>query len=181
MNGKPDMAVENSFLAGADTLVSMLYNELKFIARREHHRAGAPQTLQATALINEAYIKLKRREGFESKAHFLGAAATAMRHILIDAARARLTSKRDGEVYAFTESLDSFMAAGAQDREIVKLGDALKLLTEMDRNLAQVIECRFFAGLDEKETAEVLGVSDRTVRRWWVQARAWLHREMVTA
>jgi RNA polymerase sigma factor (TIGR02999 family) len=162
-----------------DELISMLYDELRGIARREHYRAGSPQTLQATALISEAYIKLQKREGWESKSHFLGCASTAIRHILIDAARARMTAKRGSGELNFTRSLDSLAAAVTEDADVVRLGDALKLLAEMDANLAQVVDCRFFAGLDEKETAQVMDVSDRTIRRWWVQARAWIHAELV--
>lgn len=158
-------------------MIASLYDELRVIARREHIRAGRPQTLQTTALINEAYLKLSRREGWASHAHFLGCAATAIRNILIDAARARLSAKRDAPTYSFTESLDS-LGAAPEDREVVRLGDTLQALSTLDPNLAKVVDCRFFAGLDERETAEVLGVTDRTVRRWWVQARAWIHKEM---
>ena len=157
--------------------MATLYDELHVIARREHRRAGAPQTLQTTALVSEAYIKLQKRDGWESKAHFLGCASTAIRHILIDAARARLAGKRDAELETFTRSLD-VAAAMPEDGEIVRLGDALKALSALDPNLAQLIDCRFFAGLDEVETAKVLGVSDRTVRRWWTTARAWIYREL---
>lgn len=174
------MALANSFSGTADELVASLYDELRTIARREHYRAGGPQTLQTTALISEAYIKLQKREGWESRSHFLGCAATAIRHILIDSARARMTGKRDAEVESYTRSLD-VAAAVPEDGEIVRLGDALKVLAKFDPKLAQVVDCRFFAGLDEVETAEVLGVSDRTVRRWWTQARAWIHLEMAAA
>ena len=153
---------------------------MRTIGRREHFRAGSPHTLQATALIGEAYIKLQRRDGWESKSHFLGCAATAMRHILIDAARARLSGKRNAEVESYTRSLD-VAAAMPEDGEILRLGDALKALAEMDPKLAQVVDGRFFAGPDEGETAAGLGVSDRTVRRWWTQARAWIHLEMAAA
>jgi RNA polymerase sigma factor (TIGR02999 family) len=166
--------------AVADALIEDLYAELRSIARREHFRAGSPQTLQPTALINEAYMKLRSRQGWDSQSQFLGCAATAIRHILIDAARARLASKRSGPTYSFTEQLDSLAGAAPEDAEVVRLGDALKLLSKFDANLAQVVDCRFFAGMDERETAQVLGVSDRTVRRWWVQARAWIHNEMAT-
>ena len=102
-----------------------------------------------------------------------------MRHILIDAARARLASKRGGASdYSFTQSLDSLAAAVPEDEQVLKLGDALEELKRLDANLAQVVDCRFFAGMTEEETAKVLGVSDRTVRRWWLQARAWVHKEM---
>ena len=174
------MPPEDNFAGGADALVQLLYDELRVIARREYSRAGSPQTLQATALIGEAYIKLQRREGWESKSHFLGCAATAMRHILIDAARARLTGKRFAETESYTRSLD-VAAAAPEAGEIVRLGDAVKALAQLDGKLAQVIDCRFFAGLDEAETAEVMGVSDRTVRRWWTQSRAWIYREMTAA
>ena len=174
------MTPEDNFAGDADALIATLYNELRTIARREHFRAGSPQTLQATALIGEAYIKLQKREGWESRSHFVGCAATAIRHILIDAARARMTGKRDAEVESYTRSLD-VAAAMPEDGEIVRLGDALKALAEIDPKLAQVVDCRFFAGLDEVETAEVLGVSDRTVRRWWKQARAWIHLEMAAS
>ena len=172
--------LDDGSIGPTDELIVTLYNELRVIARREHYRAGSPQTLQATALIGEAYLKLQKRAGWESEAHFLGCAATAIRHILIDAARARLAGKRDAEVESYTRSLD-VAAAAPEDGEIVRLGDALKALTALDPKLAQVIDCRFFAGLDEAETARVLGVSERTVRRWWTQARAWVYREMAVA
>lgn len=162
-------------------MITALYDELRIIAHREHYRAGLPQTLQTTALINEAYVKLRKAEGWESRSHFLACAATAMRHILIDAARARLASKRNAPTYRFTQSLDSLGAAVPEDDQVVKLGEALEALKRLDANLAQVVDCRFFAGMDEKETAEVLGVTDRTIRRWWVQARAWIHHEMAAA
>ena len=177
---KSDSDRQSSIPAIADDYVALLYDELRVIARREHYRAGSPQTLQATALIGEAYIKLQRRDGWESKSHFLGCAATAMRHILIDAARARLAVKRDAEVESYTRSLD-VAAAAPQDGELIRLGDAIKALSNLDPKLAQVIDCRFFAGMDEIETAAVLGVSERTVRRWWTQARAWVYREMTVA
>ena len=95
-----------------------------------------------------------------------------------DAARARMTAKRGAGDYAFTESLDSLAAAAPEDEDVVRLGEALQRLARLDPNLAQLIDCRFFAGMTEEETAKVLGVSDRTVRRWWLQARAWVHKEM---
>ena len=91
-----------------------------------------------------------------------------------------MAGKRDAEIENYTRSLD-VAAAIPEDGEIVRLGDALRALSELDPKLAQVIDCRFFAGLDEAETADVLGVSDRTVRRWWTQARAWIYREMAEA
>lgn len=162
---------------GSDVLIATLYDELKVIARREHFRAGGGQTLQATALVSEAYLKLSKRKDWESERHFLGCAATAIRHILIDAARARMAAKRGVPEYAFTQSLD-LLAATPEDEDVVRLGEALKSLAALDPKLAQLIDCRFFAGMTEEETANVMGVSDRTVRRWWLQARAWVHNEM---
>jgi RNA polymerase sigma factor (TIGR02999 family) len=174
---EPDTPAHKNFSASSDQLIVALYGELRTIARREHFRAGSGATLQTTALINEAYVKLHKREGWESRNHFLGCAATAIRHILIDAARARLASKRDAPTYSLTQSM-SGVANPPEDAEVARLGEALKQLAQLDPNLAQVVDCRFFAGLSEVETAEILGVSDRTVRRWWVQARAWIHTEM---
>ncbi|MBC7522151.1 MAG: sigma-70 family RNA polymerase sigma factor [Sandarakinorhabdus sp.] len=168
------MAQNPDQIPEADALVISLYDELRGIARREHFRAGAPNTLQPTALINEAYMKLQHHAGWHSRSHFLACAATAMRHILIDAARARLTAKRAAITDVAANDADD-------DDEIMRLGDALKALSTMDPNLARVVDCRFFAGYDEKETADIMGVSDRTVRRWWVQARAWIHRELEAA
>lgn len=149
------------------------------MAHRERRKAGSPATLQTTAVLNEAYLKLYRRGSWQNREHFLGVAAAAMRHILIDAARARLAAKRGGggEVVPI-EELDWRMSVGTEDRELIRLGDALKDLEALDPQLARLVDCRFFAGLDEAETGRVLGVSDRTVRRWWVQARAWLHAEL---
>jgi RNA polymerase sigma factor (TIGR02999 family) len=163
-------------MRSTDALIAELYNELRAIARREHARAGGPQTTPATALVNAAYLKLKDKREWESRGHFLGCAATAMRHLLIDAARARRSAKR-GAGFEFTQSIES-LSSESPDDALSELGDALKELGELDSNLAKVVDCRFFAGMSEEETAEVLGVSDRTVRRWWVQARAWLYRQM---
>ncbi|APW74012.1 MULTISPECIES: ECF-type sigma factor [Sphingopyxis] len=181
MSEEADTPAEKNGAEGPDALIAGLYGELRAIARREHYRAGQPQTLQTTALINEAYVKLRKADGWDSRSHFLACAATAMRHILIDAARARLASKRNAPTYSFTQSLDSLAAAVPEDEQVVRLGEALEELKRLDANLAQVVDCRFFAGMDEKETALILGVSDRTIRRWWVQARAWIHHEMAAA
>ena len=173
-----EINLDQSAASEADGLIAELYAELRTIAHREHYRAGMPQTLQTTVLISEAYVRLQRREGWASRQHFLACAATAMRHILIDAARARMTAKRSADLVPLNEATD---AGVADDSEIVRLGDALKTLSGIDEELARLVDCRFFAGFDEKETAQVLGISDRTVRRRWTQARAWIHREMLAA
>ena len=162
----------------SDELIKIFYDELRTIAKRERHRAGSPQTLQTTALINQAYIRLRGDRRWESRSHFLGFASTAMRHILIDAARSRLAAKRAGQHEAHSDLSEFEALSHADDAELVALGDALAMLAKRDPRLAQVVDCRFFAGLDERETGLVLGVTDRTVRRLWVQARAILYAEM---
>lgn len=174
---EPDSGRKDSFSAGTDQLIIDLYDELRTIAHREHFRAGMPQTLQTTALIGEAYVRLQRRQGWAGRTHFLGCAATAMRHVLIDAARARLSAKRAGQQVEATDDLP----APAEDTDLIKLGDALTALSSFDPDLARLVDCRFFAGYDEQETAEVLGISDRTVRRRWTRARAWIHAELAQA
>jgi len=160
-----------------DTLTQLLYDELHQIATREYRRAGSPNTLQPTALVSEAYIKLQRHAGWRDHNHFLASAVTAMRHILIDAARARMTAKRKAQRESLTLALD-VIAHDSDDQELVSLNDALLALAAVDPRLAKVVECRFFAGLSERETAGVLGVSERTALRWWNQARAWIHAEL---
>jgi RNA polymerase sigma factor (TIGR02999 family) len=162
----------------SEVLVRELYDELHLIARREYRRAGSPMTLQPTALVGEVYLKMRNRADWQSKAHFLGCAATAMRHVLVDAARARLSAKRSGQRESLTEALAEIESQVQDDEELVRLGDALAELGRHDPVLAQVVDCRFFVGLDEVETAKVLGVSDRTVRRWWTRARAWIYDQM---
>lgn len=162
----------------SEELVRVLYGELRRIAGREHRRAGSPMTLQPTALVGEAYLKMQGLPEWQNRAHFLGCAATAMRHVLLDAARARLRGKRNVPMTSLTGALVTLAAQPTGDAELVRLGDALTALARHDPQLAKLVDCRFFAGLDEVETGEVLGVTDRTVRRWWIRARAWIHEEM---
>lgn len=178
MDAIPDSPSEKNIEPGTDALVGTLYDELHVIARREHFRAGLPQTLQTTAVIHEAYLRLHRREGWNDKGHFLACAATAMRHVLIDGARARMSGKRDA---ALVPIHDNEAEVEREDRELLRLGDALVALALVDDQLAKLVDCRFFAGYDEQETAQILGISDRTVRRRWRQARAWIYREMTAA
>jgi RNA polymerase sigma factor (TIGR02999 family) len=163
--------------AGFDAVTQNLYSELRSMAHRERRRAGNPQTLQTTALINEAYLKLHQSDGWSSREHFLGTAATAMRHILIDAARARMSLKR-GEGVRAVELDEARDAAATSDEELIRVDEALAELAKLDPRLARVVECRFFAGYSEAETGKILGVSERTVRRDWLQAKAWLYRSL---
>ena len=159
-----------------DQLVVELYDDLRQIARREHFRAGTPGTLQTTALVGEAYLKLRRRADWQGRSHFLACAATAMRHVLIDGARARLRGKRTPPPPG-----DPLGPDAPGDAQLVRLGDALAELARVDPELARIVDCRFFAGYDEAETARVMGISDRTVRRRWTRARALIHAEMAEA
>lgn len=163
--------------APIDLLINQLYAALREIAHRERVRVGRPQTLATTALISETYVKLSQHAGWNSREHFLASAATAMRHILVDAARARLAQKRGSGQIA--QSLDDAFEVGAvEDDEVVRIDAALKELQQLDPRLTAVVECRFFAGYNEEETGRVLGISERTVRRDWLQAKAWLYRAL---
>ena len=163
--------------APVDALIEELYSALRVIAHRERLRVGRPQTMQTTALISETYVKLSQHTGWNSREHFLASAATAMRHILVDAARARLAQKRGSGEIAW-ELDDAFDVGEAADEDVVRIDEALNTLKLLDQRLAAVVECRFFAGYSEEETGRILGISDRTVRRDWLQARAWLFREL---
>ncbi|MCR5876764.1 sigma-70 family RNA polymerase sigma factor [Phenylobacterium sp. J426] len=162
--------------SGADRLASELWSELRKIALRERFRVNAGETLRATVLISEAWLKLRRRGEWRNDDHFLHSAALAMRHVLVDHARARLAAKRGaGKVDALTDDIEPFWES---DDRLVELDEALTRLGRLNPRLAQVVELRFFAGYSDEQTAALLGVTDRTVRRDWVKARAWLYREL---
>lgn len=161
-----------------DEMIALLYDDLRQTARRERRRVGRPLTVNTTAMINETYLKLFNKKHWNNTEHFMAVAATAMRHVLIDAARARMAQKRgDGAKRVDLDAAEE-ISIGTEDGEMLRLGDALESLAKIDPELAKLVECRFFAGLDEVETGKVMGISERTVRRRWVQARAFLHREM---
>jgi len=163
--------------AHLDALTGKLYKALRKIAHRERLRVGRPASFQTTALVNESYIKLRQSHGWNSEEHFLASAATAMRHALVDAARARLSAKR-GEGIVAVQLDDEHDIAAPEDDDVVRISEALAALQEVDERLVKVVECRFFAGYSEEQTARVLGISDRTVRRDWLQAKAFLFREL---
>ncbi len=161
----------------AAALIPLMYQDLRRIARRERNRVRAGVTLQTTALVHEAYLKLEHLSSFNDDEHFLRACALAMRHILVNHARGRMASKRGGGAASIPLD-DAPEMSGAPDEVILKINDALVGLAELSPRLAQVVECRFFAGYDDAETARALELTDRTVRRDWVKARAWLRREL---
>ena len=160
-------------------LVRALYAELRTVASRERWKLGNAGTLQTTALISETWLKLHRVQSWNDRQHFLRAAAVAMRQVLIDAARERYASKRGGGVADVTLSAAEQIADGS-DESLLHLEEVLKRLQAIDPRLAQVVECRFFAGFSEHETAEALDISVRTVRRDWLKAKAWLAVELAT-
>jgi RNA polymerase sigma factor (TIGR02999 family) len=179
----PSTPVDPSLGAPAETqslaaeLIPFLYEDLRRMARRERARVGASGTMQTTALIHEAFLKLSTGTAFNNREHFLRASALAMRHALVSHARDRVALKRGGGAPKI--SLDEIPDLADIDHEaILEINDALMRLAQLNARLAQVVECRFFAGYDDSDTAQALGLTDRTVRRDWVKARAWLRREM---
>jgi RNA polymerase sigma factor (TIGR02999 family) len=164
----------------SESAIGALYADLRQAAQRERFRAGRPNTLQTTAVLHEAYIKLSNRDAWESRAHFLGTAVTAMRHVLVDAARERMSAKRGGGVrpIALDDVGDIPDFSPEDDQQLMAMGEALQRLEQLDPELAKLVDCRFFVGLSERETGEIIGISERTVRRRWLQARAWIHREL---
>jgi RNA polymerase sigma factor (TIGR02999 family) len=162
-----------------EQLMPLVYGELRRMARRYMRQQPSSHTLQTTALIHEAYLRLAGQEEkrWENRAHFFGVAAQAMRHILVDYARARNTGKRGGA--ARTVSLEeAAIVSNQRTAELVALDDALSELARLSPRQSRMVELRYFGGLSVEETAEVLGVSADTVTRDWSQAKAWLHREL---
>ena len=162
-----------------DRLVTLLYADLRRLARGQLRRLRPGQTLDTTGLVNELYLKLAGADPlFVDRQHFLSASARAMRHILVNTARRKLTAKRGGGQRA--ETLDDQVAAADRlhDERVVAVSAALDRLQDFDARMCTVVECRFFAGMTEEETGEALGVSARTVRRDWLRAKAWLSEEL---
>jgi RNA polymerase sigma factor (TIGR02999 family) len=164
----------------ARSLLPAFYDQLKHIAQRARARVGAGSTIQTTALVHEAYLRLRDSREFSDETHFLRAAALAMRHALINHAQARLADKRGGGSLHLTLSHAVDLSIDT-DEGMLALHAALeRLAVEMPR-LADVVECRFFGGYGEEDTARALGISLRTVQRAWLKARAWLYRELTRA
>ena len=161
----------------ADLLIPVLYDDLRRLARRARWQVSAGNTMQTTALVHEAYLRLRRSEGFNDRQHFLRSAAMAMRQILVNLARDALADKRGAGAPEITLDDAPELPAASADT-LLEVSDALDRLAVLSPRLASVVECRFFGGFSDEETAAALGLSDRTVRRDWLKARAWLLREM---
>lgn len=164
-------------LQSAAELVPLLYAELRRTAQRERRRLAGGETLATTALVNELFVRLAHSPGFNSRGHFLAVAAIAMRRILVERVRAQLRQKRGGDLtrVPLVEADEIVVADG---EHVLAVNDALQELARRSRRLAEIVECRFFAGYGETETAAALNVSERTVQRDWATARAWLRREL---
>ena len=165
--------------AALDRLMPLVYAELKRIAAAYLRRESSGHTLQATALVNEAYLKLvdQTRADWQNRAQFFGVAAQLMRRILVDHAREHRAVKRGSGVerITFDAALD---VPQAHDVDLLALDDALSELARFDPRQSRIIELRYFAGLEINETAEVLGISPATVKREWTSARAWLYNQL---
>lgn len=160
-------------------LFPIVYEELRGLAAKYLRRERYGQSLQATALVNEAFLRLvpDRKLEWNDRVHFCGIAARAMRQILVERARARQAKKRGGPAAPVTLS-DEILGQSERSVDLLSLDEALNRLAELDLRQAQMVELRFFGGLTVEETAEALGVSPATVKRWWAFCRAWLRREL---
>jgi RNA polymerase sigma factor (TIGR02999 family) len=163
-----------------DRAFPLVYDELRRLARRQLRREAEGHTLGSVALVHEAYLRLvdQTRGQWRDRAHFLAIAATAMRRILVDHARRHRALRRGGG--ARRVPLESLDALAAEERAglLVELDEALSRLAALDERQARVVECRFFGGLTEEETAEALGIGLRTAKRDWAKARSWLYGEL---
>jgi RNA polymerase sigma factor (TIGR02999 family) len=165
--------------AALERLADQVYNELRRIARRYMRNERAGNTLQTTALVNEVYLRLVdvKNVDWQQRAQFFAIAAQMMRRILVDAARARGSNKRGGGAVKVNVD-EALVVTPERDSSLVALDEALEAFTKLAPRQAKVVELRYFGGLSEEETAEVLKISARTVRRDWDFAKSWLMREL---
>ena len=162
-----------------EQLMPLVYDELRRMAHNHLRRQPQDHTFQTTELIHEAYLKLAKNEApnFQNRAHFFGVAAKAMRHILVDYARSKQSQKRGG-LQDRVSLLDNTAVVNSRSADLVALDDSLKELESMDERKSRVVELKFFGGLSTEEIAEVLKVSEETVKRDWRFARNWLLSEL---
>lgn len=167
----------------SEQLLPLIYEELRRLARSRMARERPGQTLQATALVHEAYLRLigDTDLGWDSRGHFFAAAAEAMRRILIDRARRRGRQRHGADLARATFVEDALVDASAPEDNMEALDQALSRLEAQDETMAQVVKLRYFAGLTIAETAAAIGAAPRSVNRMWTAARVWLHRELSAA
>jgi RNA polymerase sigma factor (TIGR02999 family) len=161
------------------TLVPLVYDELRRLAHRYLQKERPDHTLQSTALVHEAYVRLVKQEGgkFQNRAHFFAISAQLMRQILIEYARSQRAAKRDrGQKVTLNDEVA--LVKKSRSVDLVALDEALEGLAKLDAQQSRIVELRFFGGLSIEETAQVLGISPATVKRDWSTAKAWLHHEM---
>jgi RNA polymerase sigma factor (TIGR02999 family) len=165
--------------AAQEQLVPLVYRELKRLARAYMRRERPEHTLQTTALVHEAYLKLVSHESpnWQGRSHFFGIAAQLMRQILIDHARGHVREKRGGAKVTLPLN-EALVLSPEHSEHLVRLDEALEHLSKLDARQSQIVELRFFGGLSVEETAEFLDISPKTVKRDWAVARVWLHREL---
>ena len=173
-------ALQSGERASADRLLTVLYDELRRLARTHLRRERREHTLNATSLVHEAYLRLvkHRSQNWQSRAHFFGAASTAMRRVLVDHARGRLALKRYAAVRVGLTGCDPVDSSASVLDEVIAIDAALDRLAAIDERLVRIVDCRYFAGLTIEETAEAIGVSHTTVSDGWRFARAWLERAL---
>jgi RNA polymerase sigma factor (TIGR02999 family) len=173
-------AIEQGATHAADQLLPLVYEELRKLAAQKLAREKPGQTLQATVLVHEAYLRLvnvEQAQHWNSRGHFFAAAAEAMRRILVEAARARKAMKRGGGLRRIELEADQFATRG-DDHKLLALDEALAKLEARQPAKASLVKLRYFAGLSIREAAASLGISTATADRYWAYARAWLQREM---
>lgn len=166
-----------------DQILPHIYDELRRLAGSYLRRERSDHTLQPTALVHEAYMKLidQRQVKWQNRAHFFGIAAQVMRRILMDHARKHLANKRGGDAEILPLEEEIFVVSPDKSNELLALDEALERLAKMDPPKARVVELRYFGGLSIEETAEVMGISVPTVNRHWKFAKAWLHSELTNS
>ena len=178
-----DLLAETGYWKGAqlDDVAPLVYAELRQLAHRYMSGERSDHTLQATALVNEAYLRLADQTNphWQDRTHFFAGAARMMRHILVDHARGQQRAKR-GAGAVHVELSDEAVVAESQAEQVLDLNDALQSLAELDRRASQVVELKYFGGMNYEEIADVLSVSAITVRRDWEFAKAWLRKELTT-
>jgi RNA polymerase sigma factor (TIGR02999 family) len=174
--------MESGDLQAAERLLPLVYDELRHLAAARMARESPGHTLQPTALVHEAWLRLgaDRQPDWKSRAQFFAAAAEAMRRILIDSARRRLAQRRGGRLeHVDIDEID--LASAGDDARVLRVNDALEKFALDEPEKAELVKLRYFAGLTLEEAAQALGVAEPTARRWWAYARAWLLKEMSSA
>ena len=178
-------AIEQGDPSAAEQLLPLVYDELRKLAAAKMAQENPGQTLQATALVHDAYIRLvdvEKAQHWNSRGHFFGAAAEAMRRILVENARRRSAEKRGGDRQRIELDPALLVASGSgRDKRLLAIDDALTRLEQQYPEKAQLVKLRFFAGLTIADAAAAMGISDTTAHRYWAYARAWIQREMSEA